>query len=232
MIELIRLELRKTPQFGFPLKLLASMTLIVLLILYSYLQSPPMPDIPLNNYENLLVLILSVVNVGYMIYMAVLLRWVVLHEYSNRTISQLFLYPTSRIKLLSAKVILVSLWSFCAMFVSAVLIYTLLLGLDAWLHFALGEMNWLIYLALLGKVLRHVLTATCIGLLPFGIALWRKSGDLLVTIAVLLSVVIYSNDGSRVLADQPLLQLVLSLLGIAATSYSLYRASQEDVFNI
>jgi ABC-type transport system involved in multi-copper enzyme maturation permease subunit len=232
MIELIKLELRKSDQFGLPLKLFSFMTLIVLIILYSYLQSPPLPEFVLNTYENMLVLLLSVVNVGYMIYMAVLLRRVVLHEYSNRTISQLFLYPISRIKLLSAKVILVCLWSFCAMVVSGALIYSLLLGLDAWLHFALGEMNWTIYLALLGQILRHALAATLIGLLPFGIALWRKSGDLLVTIAVMLSVVIYSNDGTRVLADQPMLQVGLALLGIAATSYSLYRASQEDVFNI
>lgn len=230
MIELIRLELRKTPQFGFPLKLLAGLSFLVLSLIYSYLQSP-MLDLPLNRYENLLLMTLSVVNVGYMIYMAVLLRRVVLHEYSNRTIGQLFLYPVSRIKLLSAKVLLVCVWSLCAMFGSAWFIYSLLLALDAWLQFGQGEMNLSLYVASVVTIFGHALAATCMGLLPFGIALWRKSGDLLVALAVVLAVLLYSNDGSRALADQPVVQIGLSLVGIAAASYSLYRASQEDIFN-
>ncbi|MFD0868892.1 ABC transporter permease [Paenibacillus residui] len=114
MLELMRLEMRKFP-VG-PYIRAAALANVVVLALICLVSIFGEVKEALSHYGMAFTLIDTIMRGIYIVFAAVLLSRIIIDEFRSRTITLLFMYPINRKKLLAAKLLIVVLFTLCAIF--------------------------------------------------------------------------------------------------------------------
>lgn len=165
----------------------------------------------------------------YIIFAAVLLGRLVISEYRNNTISLLFMYPIPRKKLMTAKLIIVFLFTLLTITCSTVLLGAILIGINQFVDIIPGQLTDEIVLTQLVKIGIGALYAAGIGLIPLYVGMRKKSVSATIVTGVLVVSLISSGFDQFRLGDLAAVSIFLSLLGIGVAYMSIRNIETEDI---
>lgn len=114
MLELMRLEMRKI-RIGPYIRaaLIANVMILALICLISFFVEVK-EKMPLTDYGMTFSIIDTLMRATYIVFAAVLLSRIIIDEFRSKSIALLFMYPINRKKLLAAKLLIVVLFTLCA----------------------------------------------------------------------------------------------------------------------
>lgn len=141
----------------------------------------------------------------------------------------MFTYPISRKKLIAAKLMIVSVWTFLAIIVSNLILTGALVLANSFYGYIPGtlEMDVLIRHGL--KVLFHAAASAGLSLIPLFFGMWKKSVPATIISAVLLVSIINSDTGGFTLSSIVAVPIVLAVIGVLIAYLSIYNIDRTDL---
>ncbi len=229
MQKLLKLELRKVKLGGYVKgALISDGVLFIILIFMNYVCIVEGEDIFLS-YKAVFELISSLVNAVFIVMSSVLISGVLLEEYKSKTVQVLFAYPVSRKTILGAKTVLIMLFTFTATFISSIVLGLLYLPVNWLLPVVQGSVDSTLLLKTFFFYGINALAASGMGLIPLLFCMKKKSTPACVLSAVVLTLIVCSNNGGSTLSTVLPVTLSLGAAGVVIAWFSLKNAVQEDV---
>ena len=164
---------------------------------------------------------------AFLIFESYLLSRIIIDEFKQRTIFQLFSYPIPKIKLLWGKIISVILIAYIAQF-SAYLVIQLLIKLVA----ILTESNYIPVANQLINLAGITFGTVLIGLLPFVLGMIKHSTAITIFTGLGLAALLSNASPgslSNNIADNLFFLIFASFISLMITSFSIFNISRQDI---
>ncbi|KGE18530.1 ABC transporter permease [Paenibacillus wynnii] len=229
MLKLISLEIRKHKLSGM-LKgfLYANLGLLAFILLIIFVEQGE-SDLTFASYEELFDALFVFVKAVFIIFASVLLCKLVIDEYKNNTVTLLFMYPIPRKKLMTAKLIIVFLFTFAAILISDVVLGGILIGINYFVNIIPGNLSASLVTNELYTIVMGALYAAGIGLIPLYVGMRKKSVPATIVTAVLVVSTITSGFDQFRLGNLAAVSISLGLLGIGIAYLSIRKVETEDI---
>lgn len=228
MLELLKLEQRKH-KLGLPLKTIVVVLLIVLVTIVIERNDPLAIDLVFGSYPSTVAFIKTLSQTVIMIFVAIQIERVILREYHNKTINQLFSYPIPREMILGSKILLLVLWSFISLLFATIVAISAALTLNQYFPFIRSAMPAGFFADLALRLLIEVLSCTFISFIPLAFGMLRKSSLTLIVSAIMIATIVNSHNGEFSATELLPVQIIGSLTGIAVIALFIWRASSSDL---
>ncbi|MFE4710434.1 ABC transporter permease [Paenibacillus sp. NPDC056722] len=176
-------------------------------------------------FEGLFVFVKAV----FIIFASALLGRLIIEEYRSNTISLLFMYPIPRKKLLTAKLIIVFLFTFCTIMISDLVLGALLFWINHYLQIIPGQLTWILVKDELVKLGTGALYAAGIGLIPLYFGMRKKSVSATIISSVVLVTLISGGFDQARLGNFAAISISLGLIGIAIAYVSIRKIETDDI---
>ncbi|MRN53131.1 ABC transporter permease [Paenibacillus monticola] len=229
MLKLIALEIRKNKLAGI-LKgvLYANLAILAFMILVVFIDQSE-ADSTFVSYADVFEGLYVFVKSTYIIFAAILLSKLVIEEYKNNTITLLFMYPISRKKLITAKLIIVFLFTLVNIVVAEIVIGGILVGINHYVNVVPGQLTWSMLSVELVKVGTSAVYAAGIGLIPLFFGMRKKSVPTTIVAAVLLVSLISSGFDEFRLGNMAAVSIVLAVVGMGVAYLSIRKIETADI---
>lgn len=229
MLKLIALEIRKNKLAGI-LKgaLYANLAILAFMILMVFIDQSE-ADSTFVSYADIFEGLYVFVKSTYIIFAAILLSKLVIEEYKNNTITLLFMYPISRKKLITAKLIIVFLFTLVNIVVAEIVIGGILVGINHYVNVVQGQLTLSMLSVELVKVGTSAVYAAGIGLIPLFFGMRKKSVPTTIVSAVLLVSLISSGFDEFRLGNMAAVSIVLAVVGMGIAYLSIRKIETADI---
>lgn len=229
MFKLIKLEMRKFRLSGL-IKgvLLANLIILFFLLLIGYGEKYT-GEIAFSGYQMAFGLIDNLVRLTFMIYASVLMGTIVIEEYKNKTITVLFLYPVSRKKIITAKLIIVAVFAFVSIIFSVLFIGGCLLLADSFNDLIPGTLEIGILTKELSRTAANAFAAAGISLIPLYFGMRKKSVSTTIVSGVIIASIICSNSNGFSLSSIIAIPMSLAAIGILIAYLGMRNIEHTDV---
>ncbi|WP_214627837.1 ABC transporter permease [Paenibacillus agaridevorans] len=230
MLNLIKLELRKGHLKGYAWGSLLAYGIIAGFLALIYFTEGPISEEPIfASYPDMLEMIDVLVRATFIIYGAALLSKLVISEFRDKTMGLLFAYPVSRKKLMYAKLSIVFIWTFTNVVIANVLVDTIFLIINENMGYVDDQWsNSLLYEHGL-TILMQAIGAAGISLLPLLFGMRKKSVVATIVSAVLIVMLVASNNMGFTLSSIIAIPLSLSAIGVLLAFWSFRDIDKVDV---
>lgn len=176
-------------------------------------------------FEGLFVFVKAV----FIIFTSVLIGRLVIEEYRSNTISLLFMYPISRKRLLTAKLLIVFLFTFFTIILSDLVLGALLYLINHYLAILPDRLTWTLLQDELVKLGTGALYSAGIGLIPLYFGMRKKSlSATIISSVIIVSLISGGWDQAR-LGNLAAVSIALALLGITVAYFSIRTIDTEDI---
>lgn len=227
MLKLIRLELRKSKFTFLKGVLIADLAILGFMLLIAF---TGMNEGDFATYNDLFQGVSVFVKATYIIFASVLISKLVIDEYKNNTITVLFMYPVPRKMLMAAKLIIVFLFTFLSIWLSNIVISSILAGVGYFLPDVIqGVLTQKLLLTHLVTTGTDALYAAGIGLIPLFFGMRRKSVSATIVSAVLIVMLISSGFGNFRMGNLLEISITLALAGAFIAYLSIRKIEHQDV---
>lgn len=166
LLKLISLEIRKnklkTLLTGAAIVNLAILAFMIMVLFVDQNESEP----SFASYAELFEGVFVFVKAAYIIFASVIISKLVIDEYKNNTITLLFMYPISRKKLMTAKILIVFAFTFVAIIVADIVVGAILIGFNSFAGLIPGELTLHVITSELIKLGANAFYAAGIALIP------------------------------------------------------------------
>ena len=229
MLKLMSLEIRKNKLWGV-LKgvLYANIGLLGFMLLILFTEKGT-SDSTFASYAEVFDGLFVFVKAVFIIFAAVLLSKLVIDEYKNNTISILFMYPISRKKLMTSKLIIVFLFTLASILFSNVILGAILIGINNVVNIIPGELTLNLITTALYKDVMGALYAAGIGLIPLYVGMRKKSVPATIVTAVLVTSLITSGFDQFRPGNLAAVSIALGLLGVGIAYLSIRKVEIDDI---
>ncbi|MFE6798583.1 ABC transporter permease [Paenibacillus chitinolyticus] len=230
MLKLMKLELKKY-KIGryFPGILIAN---AVILLLISGIHVAEQVDNGIDvfqDYKMAFGVIIGFVKITFVIFASVILAKLVIGEYNAKTVNILFTYPVRRKKIMAAKLLLVSLWTFATVFLSGLFVTGGFLLADASLNMVHETLTAPMIVDHVLRMLLNAVSAAGLCLIPLLFGMMKKSVPATIVSAVILVTITDSNNMGFALSAGYILPLVFAAVGVLAAFWSIRKIETSDV---
>lgn len=227
MLNLIKLELRKTKISGSILGgFIASFLIMAFVIAVNY----DGPEKPFNNYGDVLLNVDLFVSLTFIIYASVLLSKFIIDEYKNKSITVLFMYPIQRKKLLAAKIIIVVLFTFLFGLVGRVVAFYGFYVYNSFAHFIPGELPTSLLIEHGIRFLVNSAVYSCISLVPLYFGMRKYSVPTTIVSSILVAVALNANTGAEfTLSSIVIIPVIIAVLGLLVAYLAIRNVDTKDV---
>lgn len=167
-------------------------------------------------------------HMSYMIFTGVLLAGFVVDDYKKGTIRLLFSYPVKRKKLILAKVFAVWIFSFTALIVSKLLMYSAALATRNLTHISASDIPygyWLFWVELILSAAAMVSISFIA--LPVGMKMYSSKAT--VVTSILIVCFTQGNIGEFTLVNNVPFYLLLFALSVVSVALAVYHVETKDV---
>lgn len=168
-------------------------------------------------------------NLSFLIFTAVMMSSFIITPYKDKTMNLMFSYPIKREKILISQMLSVWLFSFAALLIGKLLIYSTLMAFDGTLKasFTLGynmaEESFYIQI-----VLKSIVTVT-LGFIALFIGKLMKSSKAAIITAFLLFVVMNGTVGDFSLRGNAIVPMTLVIISLVCAYLSIYKVEIKDL---
>lgn len=233
MLKLMKLELKKLRIKKFlTATLIAILLMIALIILTSY---GPKPDneVPFTSFHMAFDAIDSLVRPIFIVFADVLLSKVIIAEYKNKTITLLFMYPISRRKIFVSKLLIVVIFTFLAIFLSDILISSILFGLDSINNIISEKLTVTILVNRLAYICLISIYSAGISLIPLYFGMRKKSAKATIVSSIIVVTILFGSygNGKNVFSLGSIIPIPISLalVGVAIAYFTIRKIEDVDV---
>lgn len=229
MLKLISLEIRKNKLksllTGAAIVNLSILAFMIMVIFIDRSESNP----TFTSYSDIFEGLFVFVKAAYIIFASVIISKLVIDEYKNNTITLLFMYPISRKKLMTAKIMIVFIFTFLAIIVSDIVIGAILLVINSFANFTPGELTLHMITSELIKLGANAFYAAGIALIPLYFGMKKKSVPATIVSAVLVTSLISGGFDQARLGNLAAVSISLGLLGAGIAYMSIRNIEHKDI---
>lgn len=229
MLKLIALEIRKNKLKSlFKGVVIVNLAILAFMILVVFIDRSE-DDGMITSFPDMFEGVFVFVKAAFIVFASVLISKLVIDEYKNNTISLLFMYPISRKKLMTAKIIIVFLFTCISIFVSNAVIGAILLGINYYADVVPGELTLQMITSELIKTGIGAFYAAGIGLIPLYFGMKKKSVPATIVSAVLVVSLLTSGFDQSRLGNIAAVSIALGLLGAGIAYLAIRNVEHQDI---
>ncbi|WP_340009552.1 ABC transporter permease [Paenibacillus sp. FSL K6-0276] len=229
LLKLISLEIRKNKLksllTGAAIVNLAILAFMILVIFIDQSES----EGTFNTYSDVFEGLFVFVKAAYLIFASVIISKLIIDEYKNNTITLLFMYPISRKKLMTAKIMIVFIFTFVSIIVSSIVIGAILLGINYFVNIVQGELTLHLITTELIKTVASAFYAAGIALIPLYFGMKKKSVPATIVSAVLVTSLISGGFDQARLGNLAAVSISLGLLGAGIAFLAIRNIEHKDI---
>ncbi|MEC0221141.1 MULTISPECIES: ABC transporter permease [Paenibacillus] len=229
LLKLISLEIRKnklkTLLTGAAIVNLAILAFMIMVLFVDQNESEP----SFASYAELFEGVFVFVKAAYIIFASVIISKLVIDEYKNNTITLLFMYPISRKKLMTAKILIVFAFTFVAIIVADIVVGAILIGFNSFAGLIPGELTLHVITSELIKLGANAFYAAGIALIPLYFGMKKKSVPATIVSAVLVTSLISGGFDQARLGNLAAVSISLGLLGAAIAYMAIRNIEHKDI---
>ncbi|WP_313636940.1 ABC transporter permease [Paenibacillus sp.] len=229
LLKLISLEIRKNKLksllTGAAIVNLAILAFMILVIFIDQSES----EGTFNTYSDVFEGLFVFVKAAYLIFASVIISKLIIDEYKNNTITLLFMYPISRKKLMTSKIMIVFIFTFVSIIVSSIVIGAILLGINYFVNIVQGELTLHLITTELIKTVASAFYAAGIALIPLYFGMKKKSVPATIVSAVLVTSLISGGFDQARLGNLAAVSISLGLLGAGIAFLAIRNIEHKDI---
>ncbi|MEH6940733.1 ABC transporter permease [Bacillus sp. JJ722] len=229
MLKLIKLEIKKFKLIQYwKGVVIANLGFIALLTVLFFIVKNE-GRMPILNFEEVLSVINALVRAAFQIFASVLIVKLIIDEYKSKSIEIMFTYPIGRKKIMTAKMIIITMFTFITVFSSTIFIGVVFYCLNLFYVIIPGEVGMDAVMNGLLTTLINSIAAAGMSLIPLIFGMIRKSAP-----ATIIAAVIGVSLTSRVDTDFDLFSVIaipitLGLIGLFIGYLSIRNIEKADV---
>jgi len=226
--KLIRLELKK---FRFATYIRTAMYvtigifLFILLGIYGDTQ-----DIAFHDISEVFGIIDTFVKVSFIITASVLLSRMVIDEFKSKSITVMFMYPIPRKKLITAKLIIVVLYTFIAIILANIVLISGFLLYNSYAHTVPGTATISMVTHQVSTSVINSLAASCLSLIPLWFGMRKYSAAATITSSILIAGFLGSSTGGFTLWSIIAVPFAFAALGIVIGYLTIRKIDTIDLY--
>lgn len=213
MFKLMKLEMKKFKIGGYIKASLIANLVIIGIMIAGIIISKIEGEAILNNYSVAFQMVDSQVKATFIIFASVLLAKLIIEEYKNGTITLLFMYPINRKKLIVAKLIIVIIFTFVAIFLSNIFIDSILIAINSFANLIPNELTKETLSNTIILINTSAVTSAFMSLIPLYFGMRKKSVPTTIISSILIVSVMCSNANGFSLSSIIIIPIMLSLVG-------------------
>lgn len=210
MLNLIKLEIKKF-KLGGIIKGFLIATLCITAVICLPVLTPKTTDKPYNDFGDIVMMIDTFVRVVFIIYGSAMISKLVISEFKNKTINLMFMYPINRKKILTSKLIIVSMFTFMSIIIGNIIVALSMFLLNKYINFVSVATSQVICRNII-PILLNAVASSGIVLIPLLFGMWKKTTTSTIVSGVILTSLICSNGNGISLSQ--ILPATLSIGGI------------------
>ncbi|MFS0836878.1 ABC transporter permease [Paenibacillus sp. 1P03SA] len=230
MLKLMKLELKKY-KIGRYLPGILIANFVILLLVGGIHMAEKIDNFmdAYQDYKMVFSVIIGLVKITFVIFASVILAKLVIGEYNAKTVNILFTYPVRRKKIMAAKLLLVSLWTFVTVFFSGLFVTGAFLLADASLNMVPETLTAPMIVDHILRLLLSAVSAAGLCLIPLLFGMMKKSVPAMIVSAVILVTITDSNNMGFSLSAGYILPLVFAAVGVLIAFWSIRKIETSDV---
>lgn len=230
MLRLIKLEMKKLKlkdYIGYSIIVhLVLIALLSMLQIIFKIENEPIGEEALN----VSIMVINIMGrLTFTVFASTLICKLIISEYNNKTINLLFMYPMSRKKILLSKLIIIFTFTFINIIISYILLTLTIITLNTTLDLFTWTLTMNNIINNMPMVILNSLLTSGIALIPLYFGMKKKSVPTTISSAVLISVLMYSGNGSITIASILPIAIVVAVIGILICNNIVKRLDYEDV---
>ncbi|WP_334077677.1 ABC transporter permease [Paenibacillus sanfengchensis] len=227
MLNLIKLELRKFKIAGNILGgFIASFLIMAFVIAVNY----DAHEKAFASYKDVLGIIDATTSITFIVFASVLLSKFIIDEYKTRSITVLFMYPLQRKKLLTAKLIIVVLFTFLFGIIGRVIVFSGFYIYNSFAHFIPGELPTSLLVEHGVRFLVNSAMYSCIALIPLYFGMRKYSVPTTIVSSILVAAVLNANNGTEfTLSSIVVIPAAIAAVGLVVAYLAIRNADTKDV---
>lgn len=229
MIKLINLEIKKFKLMRYWKGVLGANLGFVIFIGMVYFLNKVEEEIPFDNFEMASTIISAVVSATFIIFASVLLAKLVIDEYKNKSIDLMFTYPISRKKIMTAKLIIVMVFTFMTVLFSTLFLQGLVYIMDVTFDILPGDISIQEFINSMWKSFFIAFAAAGLSLIPLLIGMLRKSSSATIVSSIFLVTLTSSVSNNFTFSSVMTVSISLALLGIVIGWLSIRNVEKTDL---
>lgn len=229
MFKLMKLEMKKFKIGGYIKASLIANLVIIGIMIAGIIISKIEGEAILNNYSVAFQMVDSQVKATFIIFASVLLAKLIIEEYKNGTITLLFMYPINRKKLIVAKLIIVIIFTFIAIFLSNIFIDSILIAINSFANLIPNELTKETLSNTIILINTSAVTSAFMSLIPLYFGMKKKSVPTTIISSILIVAVMCSNANGFSLSSIIIIPIILSLIGAFIAYLSFRNIEHVDV---
>ena len=229
MIKLVNLEIKKFKLIKYWKGVLGANLGFILFISMVYFLNKVEEEIPFDNFEMATTIIGAVVSATFIIFASVILAKVVIDEYKNKSIDLMFTYPISRKKIMTAKLIIVIVFTFTTVLFSTLFLQGLVYIMDVTFDIFPGDISVQDLIQSVWKNFFIALAAAGLSLIPLLIGMLRKSSSATIVSSIFLVTLTSSVSNNFTFFSVMTVSILLALLGVIIGWLSIRNVEKTDL---
>lgn len=229
MIKLINLEIKKFRLMRYWKGVLGANLGFVIFIGMVYFLNKVEEEIPFDNFEMASTIISAVVSATFIIFASVILAKLVIDEYKNKSIDLMFTYPISRKKIMTAKLIIVMVFTFMTVLFSTLFLQGLVYIMDVTFDILPGDISIQEFINSMWKSFFIAFAAAGLSLIPLLIGMLRKSSSATIVSSIFLVTLTSSVSNNFTFSSVMTVSISLALLGIVIGWLSIRNVEKTDL---
>ena len=231
MLNIITLEARKFKISGYFKNVLITDLIIGLGFWFMVYITPPQ-DIA-DSFASFSAILIPkiefVVRSVFIVFASVLIGRLIIEEYSNKTISILFMYPIGRKTLMMSKLFIIAMFTFLSVVFSNILITCMLYLLNIIYPILRFDLTLPIAIKSLYSFFMSAIATSGMSLIPLYFGMRKKSTTAAIISAVLMVVLLRIRIGSLSFNSIAAISISLAVAGICAAYLSIRNIEHRDV---
>lgn len=225
MLNLIRLELVK-----FKLWPVMKGAFIAIFVISGVI-ALAMFDGEFKSYDEVFRFIDIFVKATFMIFGASLIAKFIIQEFTEKTMTVMFMYPINRKKMMIAKLFIIMIFTFLSIVISDIVIFSLLYVVNVYYSVITEPLTMTILLQNASKLLMNAVAATGISLIPLYFGMKKYSvRTTIVSAVIIMSLLTSSLKGHFSLYDIILIPITLACVGLMIAYMAVRKIEQVDLF--
>lgn len=231
MPKLIKLEMKKFKIGGYIRGTLIANLVIIGILLIILIGSKSEEELAFNDYNFAFMLMGSLVKATFIVFASVMLSRLVIEEYKTGTITQLFMYPINRKKLLWAKLIIVLVFTFVATFITNIFIDGALIIINNFYQFIPDKLTKTMLIYNFISISMNSLTTSSMALIPLYFGMKKKSAQVTIVSSLLIVAIVCSNINGLSLGSIIAIPITLAVIGVLIAFLTIRNIEHIDVSN-
>lgn len=229
MLKLIKLEVKKFKLLG-EIKgvSISYLCLVAFVLLGSFSDGPGEAKTILFEFQGLMM----ISEVTFLIYSSVILSKLVIGEYKNKTIMNMFMYPINRKRLITAKLIIVWVFTFATIILANLIIGGILVIINnnfwkLWTDKFTAD----VILNIVSRDIAIIVNSSFISFIPLLFGMMKKSTAAAIVSSVIIAMLVCSS-GAEIMTTynfMVLKSLLFGLMGILIAWITNMKVEKEDV---